>query len=460
MVSHLDDLHEMWETLNTCYERPDKYAEEALKPVVDFRRYKVVDSAAVREFYSLVRAAINGARKIGRIELLINDQTIPKIMGKMPPADWKEWATRRPDWARQDATLAFEDFIERKWMDALNIAATEPAPWKGDGEKVFRRTRMPDGASGDEKGTMKLTGAVNMVEREEAPRSPSPQWSLSFKRRCRARNLIGCDGNHVILQCKKLLGLGPAERREVLEKSGLCTFCLKHSAELECYGKGGLSKPRCTRPGCDGEHTPGVHMLMGKGDAEVNVVAGDEDEVGGGTEDGNEYEDGDEYEYESEGWWVGTVGAVEVPEGANKPSNITTDQEPAQGDDLSKLEGEMAEDEQWSLETGCPSYEDEEADAPSPKLPQHPLGSLTRPPHLTGAKRPRSRVRRPRATSDQQWEEVRHSAWLRQLLSDSSSEEDEDEERYGRFAESGRWMTELYGLPQHPTPISGGECSA
>jgi hypothetical protein len=29
----------------------------------------------------------------------------------------------------QDAALAFEEFIEKKWLDALNIAATEPAPW-------------------------------------------------------------------------------------------------------------------------------------------------------------------------------------------------------------------------------------------------------------------------------------------------------------------------------------------
>jgi hypothetical protein len=94
MVSHLDDLQEMWETLDTCYERPDKYMEEALRPIVDFRRYKIADSAAVREFYSLLRAAIKGARRIGRIELLINDQTIPKIMGKMPYTNWKEWATK------------------------------------------------------------------------------------------------------------------------------------------------------------------------------------------------------------------------------------------------------------------------------------------------------------------------------------------------------------------------------
>jgi hypothetical protein len=58
MVSHLNDLQEIWETLDTCYERPDKYMEEALRPIVDFWRYKIADSAAVREFYSLLRAAI------------------------------------------------------------------------------------------------------------------------------------------------------------------------------------------------------------------------------------------------------------------------------------------------------------------------------------------------------------------------------------------------------------------
>jgi hypothetical protein len=84
MVSHLDDLREMWETLDTCYKRPDKYMEEALRPIVDFRRYKICDSAAVREFYSLLRTAVKGARRIGRIELLINDQTIPGSWARCP----------------------------------------------------------------------------------------------------------------------------------------------------------------------------------------------------------------------------------------------------------------------------------------------------------------------------------------------------------------------------------------
>ncbi len=128
-----------------------------------------------------------------------------------------------------------------------------------------------------------MTGAVNVVEQRDPPRSPSPLWELSFGRKCQARNLIGCNGDHVILQCEKLMSLGLAERKEVLEKSWLCMFCLKHAAELECYGRGGLSKPRCTQPGCDGEHTPSVHKLMGEESAGVNLIA----------EDGSEGEDED-----------------------------------------------------------------------------------------------------------------------------------------------------------------------
>jgi hypothetical protein len=82
-----------------------------LQPIVEFRRYKVIDSAAIREFYSLTRAAIKGAKGIGKLTLLINDQTIPKIMRKMPYTDWKEWATKRPEWMRGDLASAFEKFV-------------------------------------------------------------------------------------------------------------------------------------------------------------------------------------------------------------------------------------------------------------------------------------------------------------------------------------------------------------
>jgi hypothetical protein len=275
-----------------------------------------------------------------------------------------------------------------------------------------------------------------------------------------------------MLQCEKLLSLGLAERRDALEKSGLCMFCLKHSAELECYGKGGLSKPRCTRPGCDGEHTPGVHMLMGENNAGVNLIAGDEDETGDESEAEGEYG----YEYEDGGWWVGTVGVMETLEGTGEASRITADLGPAQGDDQDEVrdnsqaewerdfqvnecsEGEMAGDEWWDLEPGYSNPEREGAHAPQTESHQRLLNGMARPPRPTGAGQQRLR-KRPRVTADQQWEEARQNAWLRQALSDGTSDEDEDEERYGRFAESGRWMSELYRLPQRPATTSGGECS-
>jgi hypothetical protein len=75
---------------------------------------------------------------------------------------------------------------------------------------------------------------------------------------------------------------------------------------------------------------------------------------------------------------------------------------------------------------------------------------------FTSAKRRKLR-KKPERTKDQEWEEARQDAWLRQMLSDTSS--DEDDERYGRFAESGRWISELFKISQHSAATSGGECS-
>ncbi len=68
---------------------------EALNPILEFLRYRVYDNCAVREFYSFLKVAIKGARAVGHIGLLLNNQIIPKIM---PFTNWKEWATCRPKW--------------------------------------------------------------------------------------------------------------------------------------------------------------------------------------------------------------------------------------------------------------------------------------------------------------------------------------------------------------------------
>jgi hypothetical protein len=135
-----------------------------------------------------------------------------------------------------------------------------------------------------------------------------------------------------------------AERREVVEKSGLCTFCLRHGAELECYAKGGLSKPKCARLGCDGEHVTGLHALLGEADTAVNLVAGSDGE----TIDDHEGEHGYQYGWDCGGSWAGTVEAAEVPEEADEPADGPGGRDTAPCTDTIR---ERDEEDQWGYES-------------------------------------------------------------------------------------------------------------
>ncbi len=114
LVNDIDDLREAWNPLDTCFDRPEKYISEALDPVVKFRSYKAFDNGAIREFYSILRAAMMGARKAGLLSRLINDQTLPGILAKMPPTDWRQWAKERPVWMREAIEEAFWNFVDQK----------------------------------------------------------------------------------------------------------------------------------------------------------------------------------------------------------------------------------------------------------------------------------------------------------------------------------------------------------
>jgi hypothetical protein len=73
MVNNIEDLQKIWDTLDTCFERPEKYILEAFDPIVNFKKYRAFDSGAVREFYSLFRSAMLGARKAGLLHRLVNN---------------------------------------------------------------------------------------------------------------------------------------------------------------------------------------------------------------------------------------------------------------------------------------------------------------------------------------------------------------------------------------------------
>jgi hypothetical protein len=221
-----------------------------------------------------------------------------------------------------------------------------------------------------------------------------------------------------------------------------------------------------------------VHSLMGRTDAEVNLVAGDEGEAGSGYEGEreNEYEDEHvyQYEWEYEGPWVSTLCATETPEETNRPAGTTAERDSDQYDDPAEMEEEMNQYEGeyeglWVGTVGATKVLEEADKSAGTTVGREPAQDggpakteeeiIRSEPRVAETGQPRLRAR-PKAISDRQWEEARHNAWLRQLLSDDSSDKDEDEERYGRFAESGRWMTELHEIPQHSTTTSGRECSA
>ncbi len=133
---------------------------------------------------------------------------------------------------REDLGTTFERFVERKWQDALNVATAEPQPWQPEGPKraTTGKTAVEKAPQGH-KGVGKAVGAANVVTQQPPHRAQLPAWEASAwaGRRCRVQQQMGCDGNHLALQCTKLRELGLSERRKVLKKSGLCMYYLKHA---------------------------------------------------------------------------------------------------------------------------------------------------------------------------------------------------------------------------------------
>ncbi len=204
----------------------------------------------------------------------------------------------------------------------------------------------------------------------------------------------------------------------------------------------------------------------------MNLVAEDESEP-------------EEDEDEDEEWWVGTIGVVEMRDQEEEALDEVIESEPEGETHLAAMQsdsgleeepkhppvgyptGGLVEDRWWSPEPHRPHSEEDGEEAQhlvqmrEPKSqgeePFHSraTGSLkekaTAPnkswkgqsPNLRGTKRRKLRKRTER-TKDQEWEAARQDAWLRQMLSDTSS--GEDEESCGRFAESGRWISELFKI--------------
>jgi hypothetical protein len=255
MVNDIDDLREVWDTLNTCYDRPDRYISEALEPVVKFRVYKPFDSGAIREFYSLLRAAMMGARKAGMLGRLINDQTLPGILGRMPPMDWRQWARERPNWTREATEEAFWNFVDQKWRDALNVAAAEPPAWGvGSGGKVSFQE------SGRKEATKLAKAGAAAVHITEAEGRRLCQGDGG--RVCIFKGVMGCTGTHPPWFCRAFGKLPAKEREKLILDNKLCPFCLLHDKDKPCGAKQKPTSVACTASGCKGRHAQKLHDLL------------------------------------------------------------------------------------------------------------------------------------------------------------------------------------------------------
>ncbi len=273
LVNDIDDLREAWDTLNTCFDWPDKYISEALDPVTKFRSYKPFDSGAIREFYSLLRAAMMGARKAGLLGRLINDQTLPSILARMPPADLGQWAKERPNWMREATEEAFWNFVDQKWRDALNIAAAEPPAWgAGVGGKVtFQDSGRREAAKLAKAGA----AAVHVAGvGEDRPRRGGGGQACVFK------DVMGCSGTHPPRLCKAFGKLPAKEREKLITDNKLCPFCLLHDKDKSCGAKQRAASVACMASGCKGRHAQKLHDFLKdvfREESRVHVVYGDDE---------------------------------------------------------------------------------------------------------------------------------------------------------------------------------------
>jgi hypothetical protein len=271
LVNDIDDLREAWNTLDTCFDRPEKYIAEALDPVVKFRSYKAFDNGAIREFYSLLRAAMMGARKAGLLSRLVNDQTLPSILAKMPPLDWGQWAKERPTWMREAIEEAFWNFIDQKWRDALNVAAAEPPSWGSGGGRSAPQEGEKKGGAAEAKKPAKAAEHVTGLYGKRHRQGDSG-WTCMFK------DVMGCQGTHPPWRCKVFGKLPAKERERIIEDNRLCPFCLLHDKAKPCGAK---QRPvACLVSNCKGRHIQKLHDFLKdvfKEENQVHVVHGDED---------------------------------------------------------------------------------------------------------------------------------------------------------------------------------------
>jgi hypothetical protein len=222
---------------------------------------------------------------------LINDQTLPNILSRMPPMDWRQWARERPNWIRENPEEAFWSFVDQKWRDALNVAAAEPPAWgAGGGARVsFQDGGKKEPAKSGRPGA----AAVHVTEAEgRRPRQGDRGRVCIFK------GEMGCTGTHPPWFCRSFGKLPAKEREKLIVDNKLCPFCLLHDKDKQCGAKQKPASVACTASGCKGRHAQKLHDLLKdlfREEGQVHVLQED-----------------DGWEESEEAWELGEAGGMIV----------------------------------------------------------------------------------------------------------------------------------------------------
>ncbi len=243
-----------------------------------------VSRGVIKESYHgvLSRGVIKGLRHVLNIvnlyictctyllHQLINDQTLPSILAKMPPNDWRQRAKERPMWMRGAVEEAFWAFVDQRWRDALNMVAAEPTGWSvgSSGAGTHGTDRR-----GPAEATKKLPHAtINVAAAEGKP----PQAEAGGRRCIFVDVLMRCSGLHPPWKCGAFGNIQAEEKAKIIEENRLCAFCLLHDRAVACRAKEKKTKPACGVAECEGRHAIWLHELLKDiyGEKRVHLVQG------------------------------------------------------------------------------------------------------------------------------------------------------------------------------------------
>ena len=196
------------------------------------------DSAGLRRYADLLRQCLSASRVIPSMSALNDIRENKRMQGKLP-----EWLVRR--WARIIATYksrsefpsfeVFADFLAAEAEIACDPCALTSSEKTNKDSKTAQQKRQSFATTGSQKHTKTDKSGeqpkINTTKSTSEAKRPKKRWPC-----------VLCNGEHRLDNCEDFKNKSLSEKREVVERKGLCFNCLvpKHMTK-ECR-----NEARCT----------------------------------------------------------------------------------------------------------------------------------------------------------------------------------------------------------------------